>query len=67
MTTPRSKEPGVTMVTSRMLGAFRDNPETRKELLMLLSLAAAAVIFVYFCETRFLYVFRSSIIAHCIP
>ena len=37
MTTRGVKKPGVTMVTSRMLGAFRDNPETRKELLMLLS------------------------------
>ena len=37
MTTRGVKKPGVTMVTSRMLGAFRDNPETRRELLMLLS------------------------------
>ena len=37
MSTRGVHKPGVSMVTSRMLGAFRDNPETRKELLMLLS------------------------------
>ncbi len=33
MTTRGVHKPGVTMVTSRMLGAFRDNPTTRRELL----------------------------------
>ncbi len=31
MTTRGVHKPGVSMVTSRMLGAFRDNPETRRE------------------------------------
>jgi GTP cyclohydrolase I len=29
-------KPGVSMVTSRMLGAFRDNPDTRRELMSLI-------------------------------
>jgi len=33
MTTRGAHKPGVTMVTSRMLGAFRDNAATRRELL----------------------------------
>lgn len=33
MTTRGVHKPGVTMVTSRMLGAFRDNPSTRREYL----------------------------------
>ncbi len=33
MTTRGVHQPGVTMVTSRMLGSFRDNAETRRELL----------------------------------
>jgi GTP cyclohydrolase I len=33
MTTRGVHQPGVTMVTSRMLGAFRDDPSTRRELL----------------------------------
>ena len=33
MTTRGVHKPGVTMVTSRMLGAFRDNPTTRREFL----------------------------------
>ena len=33
MTTRGVSKPGVTMVTSRMLGAFRDNPATRNEFL----------------------------------
>ncbi|WP_092618321.1 GTP cyclohydrolase I FolE [Roseospirillum parvum] len=33
MTTRGVKKPGVNMVTSRMLGAFRDDPTTRKEFL----------------------------------
>lgn len=36
MTTRGIHKPGVTMVTSRMLGAFRDNPATRREFLSLL-------------------------------
>ena len=31
MTTRGVRKPGVSMVTSRMLGAFRDNPATRRE------------------------------------
>ncbi len=37
MTTRGVHKPGVGMVTSRMLGAFRDNPDTRKELLAMLT------------------------------
>jgi len=33
MTTRGVHKPGVVMVTSRMLGAFRDNDSTRRELL----------------------------------
>lgn len=33
MTTRGVKKPGVTMVTSRMLGSFRDDPATRREFL----------------------------------
>ncbi|MHA1598693.1 MAG: GTP cyclohydrolase I FolE, partial [Alphaproteobacteria bacterium] len=33
MTTRGVHKPGVTMVTSRMLGAFRENPSTRREFL----------------------------------
>ncbi len=36
MTTRGVHQTGVTMVTSRMLGAFRDNPDTRRELLSLI-------------------------------
>ena len=36
MTTRGVHKPGVGMVTSRMLGAFRDNPETRRELLAMI-------------------------------
>ena len=36
MTTRGVHRPGVTMVTSRMLGAFRDDPSTRRELLGLI-------------------------------
>jgi GTP cyclohydrolase I len=36
MTTRGVHKPGVTMVTSRMLGAFRDNPTTRRELLSMI-------------------------------
>ncbi len=37
MTTRGVHKPGVTMVTSRMLGAFRDNPATRRELLSMIN------------------------------
>jgi GTP cyclohydrolase I len=36
MTTRGVHKPGVTMVTSRMLGAFRDDPNTRRELLAMI-------------------------------
>jgi GTP cyclohydrolase I len=36
MTTRGVHQTGVTMVTSRMLGAFRDNFDTRRELLSLI-------------------------------
>ncbi|MBV9653499.1 MAG: GTP cyclohydrolase I FolE [Acetobacteraceae bacterium] len=41
MTTRGVHKPGVTMVTSRMLGAFRDNPSTRRELLSMISYRAS--------------------------
>jgi GTP cyclohydrolase I len=44
MTTRGVHKPGVTMVTSRMLGAFRDNPTTRRELLAMIGKAGTAVI-----------------------
>jgi GTP cyclohydrolase IA len=37
MTTRGVHKPGVTMVTSRMLGAFRDDPSTRRELLAMVT------------------------------
>jgi GTP cyclohydrolase I len=37
MTTRGVHKPGVSMVTSRMLGVFRTNPETRRELLAMIS------------------------------
>jgi GTP cyclohydrolase I len=36
MTTRGIRKPGVTMVTSRMLGAFRTNPATRREFMALI-------------------------------
>jgi GTP cyclohydrolase I len=36
MTTRGVHRPGTSLVTSRMLGAFRDNPTTRKEFLAIL-------------------------------
>jgi GTP cyclohydrolase IA len=36
MTTRGVHKPGVSMVTSRMLGAFRDNPTTRREFLAMI-------------------------------
>ena len=37
MSTRGVHKPGVAMVTSRMVGAFRDNPDTRRELLSMIS------------------------------
>lgn len=37
MTTRGIHKPGVSMVTSRMLGAFRENPDTRREFLSLIA------------------------------
>ena len=37
MTTRGVHKPGVTMVTSRMLGAFRDDPSTRREVLSIIN------------------------------
>ena len=37
MTTRGVHKPGVTMVTSRMLGAFRDDPSTRREFLAMIA------------------------------
>jgi GTP cyclohydrolase IA len=42
MTTRGVHKPGTTLVTSRMLGAFRDNPDTRKELMAMLRAAPHA-------------------------
>jgi GTP cyclohydrolase I len=42
MTTRGVHKPGVTMVTSRMLGAFRDNPTTRREVLAMISTGRGA-------------------------
>ncbi len=36
MTTRGVHKPGVSMVTSRMLGAFRDDPATRREFLSMI-------------------------------
>ncbi len=43
MTTRGVHKPGVTMVTSRMLGAFRDNPATRRELLSMIGTRGSAL------------------------
>ncbi len=40
MTSRGVHKPGVTMVTSRLLGVFRDNPTTRRELLSMIGRAA---------------------------
>ena len=39
MTTRGVRKPGVSMVSSRMLGAFRDEPTTRKEFLSMINVA----------------------------
>ena len=44
MTTRGVHKPGVTMVTSRMLGAFRDDPTTRRELLAMIGNRGTAII-----------------------
>ncbi len=41
MTTRGIRKPGVSMVTSRMLGAFRDDPTTRRELLAMIGRSPA--------------------------
>lgn len=43
MTTRGVHKPGVTMVTSRMLGAFRDDPATRRELLAMIASRAPSI------------------------
>ncbi len=43
MTTRGVHKPGVAMVTSRMLGAFRDNPDTRREFFAIVGAAGAGV------------------------
>ncbi len=42
MTTRGVHKPGVSMVTSRMLGEFRDNPATRREFLAMIGEAGAS-------------------------
>ncbi|HEY0523228.1 MAG TPA: GTP cyclohydrolase I FolE [Stellaceae bacterium] len=42
MTTRGVHKPGVTMVTSRMLGAFRDDPSTRREFLAIIGNPASS-------------------------
>ena len=44
MTTRGVHKPGVTMVTSRMLGAFRDNAATRRELLAMIGNRGSAIL-----------------------
>ena len=44
MTTRGVHKPGVTMVTSRMLGAFRDDPTTRRELLAMIGNRGTTII-----------------------
>jgi len=44
MTTRGVHKPGVTMVTSRMLGAFRDDPTTRRELLAMIGNRGTAIL-----------------------
>ena len=42
MTTRGVHKPGVSMVTSTMLGAFRDDPRTRREFLTIIGNPATA-------------------------
>jgi GTP cyclohydrolase IA len=44
MTTRGVHKPGVTMVTSRMLGAFRDDPTTRRELLAMIGNRGSSIL-----------------------
>jgi GTP cyclohydrolase IA len=44
MTTRGTHKPGVTMVTSRMLGAFRDDPTTRREFLAMIGTRGTSVL-----------------------
>jgi GTP cyclohydrolase I len=44
MTTLGVHKPGVTMVTSRMLGAFRDDPTTRREFLAMIGTRGTSVL-----------------------
>jgi GTP cyclohydrolase I len=44
MTTRGIHKPGVTMVTSRMLGAFRDDPTTRREFLSMIGTRGTSVL-----------------------
>lgn len=44
MTTRGIHKPGASMVTSRLLGIFRDNPDTRREFLSLISKGAHEVL-----------------------
>jgi GTP cyclohydrolase I len=44
MTTRGVHKPGVTMVTSRMLGAFRDDPTTRREFLAMIGTRGSGVV-----------------------
>ena len=44
MTTRGIRKPGVTMVTSRMLGAFREDQATRRELLAMINSRGTAVV-----------------------
>ena len=44
MTTRGVHKPGVTMVTSRMLGAFRDNAATRRELLAMIGSRGSTIL-----------------------
>ncbi len=44
MTTRGVHKPGVTMVTSRMLGAFRDNAATRRELLAMIGSRSSTIL-----------------------
>jgi GTP cyclohydrolase IA len=44
MTTRGVHKPGVTMVTSRMLGAFRDNAATRRELLAMINNRGSSIL-----------------------
>jgi len=44
MTTRGVHKPGVSLVTSRMLGAFRDDPSTRREFLAIIGLTGAGTL-----------------------